>query len=41
MLLLVLSALRFGARDQGLSYMGSGVRADLVARGLDGPKIRI
>ena len=35
LLLLVPTPLQFGARDPGLSYLGSGVRTDLVARGLD------
>ena len=39
-LLLVLSPLQFGARDPGLSCLGSGERTDSVARSLDWPKSR-
>ena len=37
MLLLVLAPQQFDARDSGLPYLGSGVRANLITRGLDCP----
>ena len=36
-MLLFLAPLQFGARDSGLPYLGSSVRANLIARGLDCP----